>query len=132
MTFGKRMRRWLSSALVLAVLFTQFVTAAHACAQASSAVQALAATATPCHECPTAVAPDASQPGLCVQHCQSGPQSVDTGHAPVALAPALPSGFYTLPAATEPAWPATPLAASLDALAAASPPHAILHCCRRD
>ena len=132
MTFGKRMRRWLSSALVLAVLFTQFVTAAHACAQASSAVQALAATATPCHECPVAQTPDPTQLRLCVQHCQNASQSVDTGYAPVALAPALLSSVYTLPAATEPAWPATPLAASLDALAAASPPHAILHCCRRD
>jgi hypothetical protein len=126
------MRRWLSSGLVLAVLFTQFVTAAHACTQTSSAAQPPAATAMPCDECPTAATPDPSQLALCIQHCQSGSQSVDIGHAPVISAPALLSSYYTLPSVREPTWPAAPRAASLDALAAADPPHAILHCCRRD
>ena len=131
MTFGRRMRRWWASGLVLAVLFTQLVTAAHACATVLST--APTAATMPCEHCPhDAPAPDPTQLGLCMQHCQSGSQSVDSGPALAVSAPALPSVFYTLPAPPEPTGPATLSAAPPDALAAASPPHTLLHCCRRD
>lgn len=67
---------------------------------------------------------------LCVAHCQYGPQSAD--HAQVLAMPAvLATYLYTLPPLGEvaanaglPPGPGRPLAA-------AEPPHAILHCCWR-
>src|SRR5438552_19186798 len=73
---------------------------------------------------------DQASPNLCVEHCHTGQQSADQVAAP-AVSPALLTSLYTLSPTPQPAWPSGPPAASLSALVAASPPHAILHCCLR-
>jgi hypothetical protein len=73
-------------------------------------------------------------PNLCLGHCQYGHQSSD--HTP---APAVPAALlallttrYTLPAPERDVERLHPLAKAGGLPAAADPPHAILHCCRRD
>lgn len=79
--------------------------------------------------CPDMAVDAASPSALCAAHCQQGQQSDQTP------SPALPAvvmaRFYTLPEPAEPAVPAQRLTAPHRALAAADPPHAILHCCFR-
>ena len=72
---------------------------------------------------------DPALPNLCVAHCHNGQQSADHSHAP-----ALPAGLLTkldtLPPLGESSGRAGPLTGPRP-LAAADPPHAILHCCLR-
>ena len=72
---------------------------------------------------------DPSFANLCAEHCHYGQQSdqVPTVTVPAALLVAL----YITPPVPETAVPSRPAAAVPGALAAASPPHAILHCCFR-
>lgn len=72
---------------------------------------------------------DPSSPNLCAEHCKQGQQSdkASTLNAPVAVLTAL----YAKPLAPEMAPPPRPVAATLSALVAASPPHTILHCVYR-
>lgn len=69
---------------------------------------------------------DASSPNLCAEHCKYGQQSdkAPTLNAPAAVLTAL----YATPLVPELAPPPRSAAATLSALVAASPPHAILHC----
>jgi len=73
--------------------------------------------------------PDPDNPNLCAEHAHFGQQSEQT-QAPSVPAVLLASLYIVslMPALTGPARPA---AASASVLAAASPPHAILHCCFR-
>lgn len=73
--------------------------------------------------------PDPDNPNLCVEHSHFGQQN-DQTQTPTVPAVLLASLYVvsTVPALTVPTCPAT---ASADLLAAASPPHAILHCCFR-
>lgn len=73
--------------------------------------------------------PDRDNPNLCAEHSHFGQQS-DQTQTPTVPAVLLASLYVvsTVPELTVPTWPAT---ASADLLAAASPPHAILHCCFR-
>lgn len=73
---------------------------------------------------------DKKAPALCAEHCKLGHQSADVTPAPVVLA-GVPAVLYVLPPAIEPmpgSGRAYPLA---DAVLAAPPPHAILHCVQR-
>ena len=72
---------------------------------------------------------DSESPNLCAEHCKQGNQSdqASTLTVPVALLTAL---YTTTPALPGKA-PPRPTAATLSALVAASPPHAILHCVYR-
>ncbi len=69
---------------------------------------------------------DAESPNLCAEHCKYGQQSdkAPTLNAP----PAMLTALYATPLVPELALPPRPAAATLSALVAASPPHAILHC----
>lgn len=72
---------------------------------------------------------DASAPNLCAEHCKYGQQS---DHAPTLNAPAVVlTVLYAMPLVPVTAPPPRPAAATLSALVAASPPHAILHCVHR-
>ncbi len=152
----RRLKRLLCRLLVGILLFTQMAIAAYACPQLSptgfsqpSAAPAMAsmgkqagpnratagsATMTPAADMPRCCdgmgRSDSSNPNLCAGHCQFGQQSAQT-QAPTMPAALLTSSSYTIfpaPELTVPTWPA---AASAGILAAASPPHAILHCCFR-
>lgn len=72
---------------------------------------------------------DPASPNLCAEHCKYGQQSdhAATLNAPVAVLMAL----YEMPPVPETALPRRPAAATLSALVAASPPHAVLHCVYR-
>jgi hypothetical protein len=141
MLFRHTLRRWLSSWLVLAVLFTQLATAAYACPMAvaaagqglGSAATAAATSATPCAERMSGggAALDPEQPGLCMQHCTDGSQTFDPANAPSVPAPALlPALTLRLPAAASlglSAWAAQQRSRERDPPV----PHSIDHCCYR-
>ena len=132
----RSLRRWLSIWLVLAVLFTQLATAAYVCPMGSAAVGKNAASpeveTMPCASMMSGgVMLDAEQPGLCLQHCQAGSQTVDASNPASVPAPAL---LPTLTVRTfepadlhRPAW-----AAHQRSRDGAPPlPHSIDHCCFR-
>lgn len=137
--FSRRsLRRWLSGWLVLAVLFTQLATAAYACPMASAAIEQSAETTDaevmPCASMMAGAAGmmlDADQPGLCMQHCQAGSQTVDQSNPAAVPAPAL---LPTLKLRTpEPACGALPAWAAHRRSRDSAPPlpHSIDHCCYR-
>ncbi len=115
---------------VAAALATAQQTAAAIQSQTDASAAPLAASTERTGECVTmAGTMDPQSPNLCAEHCRYGEQS-----------DRLPS--FTLPAATLTALYVTPLlpevaaplrlaAASMSALVAACPPHAILHCVYR-
>ncbi len=67
---------------------------------------------------------------LCVEHCRFGQQSADHASAPI-VPSALLTILYILPLQPEPLGLGWPSADSKFKHVAASPPHAILHCCFR-
>lgn len=125
-------RRFVRSlALVLAgsMLFTQLALAAYICPGSPPAGNG-SSESVMAHPCGDPLgATDTTSPSLCAEHCKPAAQSdqVPTPVPPVAL-------FVTLYRIT-PLAPATvpprPAAATLSALFAATPPHAILHCVHR-
>lgn len=72
---------------------------------------------------------DSSSPNLCAEHCKYGQQSdhASTVNVPSAVLTAL----YVIPVVPVQATSPRPAAATLSALVAASPPHAIVHCVHR-
>ncbi len=126
-------RRWLSGWLVLAILFTQVATAAHACPM----MQGAAMAGMPCAQAAMASGPaaslDADQPGVCQQHCQFGhthqPAAPDqTPHAP-AIVPVL---LFELAVADAPRADTTAWAQRARVRDRAPPlAHSIAHCCYR-
>lgn len=140
--------------LIGVLLFAQFAVAAHACENLASRVQAGRGSETVASRGSSAAAatPDAARmesdqgvpsgcddmagtqgaiPGnVCTEHCRYGQQTFDPGQLP-SVSPALLAVLYVLPAAipvdSSRRMPAGVRAASV----AASPPHAILHCCLR-
>ncbi|AKU11575.1 hypothetical protein AzCIB_1679 [Azoarcus sp. CIB] len=151
---ARRAERLICRLLVGILLFAQLAVAAYACPQWSSTGSGLATSmagmssmADPAAMAPasedsagaTAVAdmapgcagmdqPDPDNPNLCVEYFHFGQQS-DHTQAPTVPAALLVS-LYIIPALPAPMTPARP-AASPSLLAAAPPPHAILHCCFR-
>jgi hypothetical protein len=88
--------------------------------------------ATPCDSMGDGMAVGAMDPqnaNLCAEHCKVGQQSdqASTLTVPAALLMAL----YFAPVMPTPTAGPHPAAATPSALVAASPPHAILHCCFR-
>ena len=143
MTTLRAFKRVACCALMGLMLFAQLAIAAYAC----PALSAPAAQA-PCGDDMAAMRTDASgdrlpafgqmagqlddaAPNLCAEHCRFGQQS-DQARVPAAPAVVLISLYVvtpTLPEALQPM--AAAAASSMDARAAASPPHAIVHCCLR-
>lgn len=128
--------RGLARGLIGVLLLAQLAVAAYACpglaAKAPAAAMAPADAAADaqmpgCDDMVGAMDPEA--PNLCAEHCKQGKQSdqASTLTVPVAMLTAL---YTTAPALPGKATP-RPAAATLSALVAASPPHAILHCVYR-
>ena len=142
MTAIRRLRRSVCRFLIGILLFAQMAIAAYACPQLSSA-GAGEASAMPAMEsadlampaadmapdCPGMGQPDPDQPNLCVEQFHFGQQS-DQTQTPT-LPAILLTALYTLPLLPESADPPRSAAPARGFLAAASPPHAILHCCFR-
>lgn len=72
---------------------------------------------------------DPSAPNLCAEHCKNGQQS-DQART-LSVPAAVFSPLYLAPPVPVKAPPPRPAAATISALVAASPPHAILHCVYR-
>ena len=74
MTLSKRLRRWVSGAMTVAVLFTQLAIAAYVCPAPESNAQApVAMEAMP--DCHGMGEPDPAAPQLCKAHCSQDAQS---------------------------------------------------------
>lgn len=137
--------------LIGVVLFAQLAVSAHACRALSAAATmtlrmalaavpdagpidaAMATSATadpPATRCEDMTGPiDAGFANLCAEHCRQGQQS---DHAPALTVPAATrSALYITASAPEPMLAPRPAAAATSAMAAESPPLAILHCCFR-
>ena len=122
--------------LVGVVLLAQLSIAAYACPLLSAAMKrgsqtaTTATAATPAMDCAEmAGAMDAALPNLCAAHCHYGEQSDQASTLAVPMA--VLTARYLTPLAPVPLAAARSLAAAPSALAAAFPPHAILHCCLR-
>lgn len=132
--------------LVGVVLFAQMSIAAYACPQRSlvamsaSASVAVApaegalgerssAASDPASNCEGMVGTlDPALPNLCAEHCHYGQQSDQS--STLAVPAVVLTALYFTPLAAVPVVALRPAAAP-SALAAAFPPHAILHCCWR-
>lgn len=130
MVLHRSTRRWLGGLLVLAILFTQFATAAYACpglARGSTAVQGSDAS-TPCDM-------DPAQPGLCRAHCQFGSTQTPAADVQLDAAPvaALLALFLPGLAIAAPRGASAPGRRERARRRDRSPPRAlsILHCCFR-
>jgi hypothetical protein len=124
--------RTLCRVLIGVLLLAQLAVSAHACPRLSAAAQRhmpMAAVAATPH-CDGMAGPrDADLANLCAAHCQQGQQSDQA--ATLAVPAALLNALYVIALAPEPAAAPRPAVDAANARAAASPPHAILHCCFR-
>ena len=132
-----RLLRSVCRALIGVVLLAQLAVAAYACPGVASAAgvtmasgASAAAASLPMPDCEGMTdAMDPAFAALCAEHCHHGEQS---DHAATLAVPApVLTALYQTPPAPEPGVAPRPAAASTSALAAAFPPHAILHCCFR-
>ena len=133
-------RNLLCRLFVGVLLYAQLAVAAHACpgpaAMALAMRDGMAMNHAPAasHEampgCDSMPAlGDTGSANLCAEHCHQGQQSDQVQSA--AVPPVVFTSLYPLPLPPQLAPPRRPAAFSADALAAAPPPHAILHCCFR-
>ena len=138
MPLTRTLRRRIVAIVAMAVLFAQFAVSAYACplaltsgAMASNVADSAAAPAAAMPGCDGTMAGalDPAAPNLCAEHCKQGQQSdqAATLSVPAAVMTAL---YATQPVPVTSASP-RPAAATLSALVAASPPHAIAHCVYR-
>lgn len=121
-------RRWLSSLLVLTILFTQVATAAYACPAYGGSNQAPVKTMPCANMMGSGMALDPEQPGLCQQHCQFG-NTQQAGDP--AQACALPAVNLAVLFVISPALDAGVASAVQQPRRERAPPHSILHCCYR-
>ena len=152
MTMTHAFRRIVCRAMMGILLFAQLAVASYACPALSSAKnatpemtvmllqsgmsandadsgQAMASSAGRMMECDPMSGLDPAAANLCFEHCHNGQQS-DQTQVPTVPAVLLTS-FLIVPRMPLVALPVRPNAASAEHLAAAFPPHAILHCCFR-
>lgn len=127
-------RTWWSRSLIASLLFLQLATAAYACAM-QSAPRAVASTAgMPCAQEMAAegmAAMDPDQPGLCLEHCKGGSQTIEPAVQGALPAPELDALFVV----AAPVGPAVQASASrawqFERDSIPPLPHSILHCCFR-
>jgi hypothetical protein len=142
----RRTLRRLCRILIGAMLYGQMAVAAYAClgpaaragqpqgfvpvamqADVAASGDAAGAPMPGCHDMGDAPAPKVSK--LCTEHCQFGQQG---NQAPTLVVPdVLLTPLYLASPAPELSTPAPTAVFDAVELAAASPPHAILHCCFR-
>ncbi len=118
--------RRVARGLVGVLLLVQMSIAAYAC-PGSAAAPGLATQVPVCDDMVGSM--DPAFANLCAEHCKYGQQSdqASTMKVPAAALVAL----YATAALPERVPPPRPAAASMSALVAASPPHAIAHCVYR-
>lgn len=126
--------RRLAQGTIGALLFAQLAIAAHACPTLSPATAgARSAQASHSGHGPgcsaVAATTEPSLANLCAEHCKSGQQSAQA--STISVPAALLNVRYSMPQLPCMAVPARAAAASMSALVAGEPPHAILHCVRR-
>ena len=80
MTITRRLRRWVSASVLMAMLFMQLATAAYACPQLERARQHAAVVMIDCDGMPGSM--DDQQPQLCKAHCGKDAQSTPLTSAP--------------------------------------------------
>lgn len=82
MTITRRLRRWVSASVLMAMLFMQLATAAYACPQLEKARQhaAMVMAMPDCNGMPGLM--DEQQPQLCKAHCDKDAQSTPLTTAP--------------------------------------------------
>ena|SRR5688572_1117538 len=135
--------RRVAAGLAAVLLYAQVAIAAYACPGLASAAAGEPAPTAAGSAFPAAVpmpncdgmngamgaALDPAAPNLCAEHCKYGQQSdqASTLSVPAAVLALL----YAVPTLPAQAVPPRAAAASLSALVAASPPHAIAHCVYR-
>jgi len=126
-------RRW-SGWLIASLLFLQLASAAYACSMPSASVASLMMADLPCAQtmAPGVVpALDPEQPGLCLEHCKGGSQTVDQTPAASAFAPA-PVALFVVAIQPEGLTASSAWQAQQRRRERAPPPtHSILHCCYR-
>ena len=136
MQMTRSFKHWIGLGLIGLLLFAQLAIAAYAC-PAPLRAPVEATVVHPSQDmagmnCEKMAGPaDEAAPNLCAEHCRFGQQQ---GAQPLPQPlPALLVSLYVLaPTLAETRMPASrPVAPSQEALAAAFPPHAILHCCLR-
>lgn len=149
----RRLKQWICRLLVGVFLFAQMAIAAYACPQLAPAGSSQASASPMAAEgdssasdassaesddnpvmdmaacCAGMDQTDPDNPNLCAEHAHFGQQSDQT--QPPILPAVLLSSLNVVYLVPEPAAPTRPAAALAGFLAAASPPHAILHCCFR-
>lgn len=153
MTMTRAFRQFVCRLMLGALVFGQMAIAAYACPALSGAPQSLptmamnaSVAAMPSDDVSASMAMSAdvaatpdmascdqiddSAANLCVEHCRFGQHSADHASTPTVSA-ALLTAIYTLPVQPEPHGHGLPPANSKFQHVAASPPHAILHCCFR-
>jgi hypothetical protein len=132
MSLPRALSKLISRVLIGVFVFAQMAAAGYACPGFGQPAQAIAMQAEASGTMPAGCDQmDQQAANLCAEHCHFGQQSSDTASVPVAFAP-VAALLYVLPAdlegadgsGTDPS-PPDPL------LAAAPPPHAILHCVLR-
>ncbi len=141
LTFRK-LRWWIARLLLGTLLFAQLVVAAYACPMLAPASQHPYGTPAAMGE-PSSLAMtfadgkafdagplDATQPGLCMAHCQFGQQNADAKSAPD-VPSAVIYAAYPLKAAHPAAVSDLDRPIENGFVSPTDPPHAILHCCYR-
>lgn len=133
MSRTRALNQLIGRALIGVFLVAQLAVAAYACPglaqSASVAAQPMAETAT--GDMPDGCGQmDQKAANLCAEHCKFGHQSSDTSPAPAVAAPVL-AVLYVLPVIVAASPEGRPATAPDPLLAAAPPPHAILHCVLR-
>jgi hypothetical protein len=135
--------RFIARLLVAVLLLAQWSIAAYACPGLGATAPAMRIDTAAAAGTATATATEGEMPGctgmvaaldqdatnLCAEHCKLGQQSHEVPAVPVPL-PWL-SALYAVPLMPLALPPARPWTSTLDALVAASPPLAVLHCIYR-
>ena len=122
--------RQVAAGLAGVLLCAQMAIAAYVCPGLAPAAPVAAPMAN-CHDMNGAMgaALDPGAPNLCAEHCKYGQQSDQA--ATLSVPAAVLALLYAAPVVPAKAAPPRPAAASISALVAASPPHAIAHCVYR-
>lgn len=127
-------RIWWSRWLIASLLFLQLASAAYACSMSSASAGGPSMAGMPCAQAMAnggLPAMDPEQPGLCLEHCKGGSQTIEQGTAASVALPALVALFFVAAATGEPDEASAWLAQERSRDGALPPPHAILHCCFR-
>lgn len=130
------MQRWVSGALLVAILFAQLATAAYACPamQVANREAAASKASMPCAGSMAdgaVMGMDPDLAALCLEHCKSGAQTVDIGHTP-SMAPSALFAVIVLYLGDDHGADAPSWAAHERVRDRAPPPaHSIFHCCWR-